>query len=59
MLGVVLTGYEDGFLLDDNESDAVYLDDIIYRELTAVHKKELRSRQLYGYRSLKSPPYIT
>lgn len=50
---MILTGYEDGFILDENGSDAVYLDDIIYRELTATHKKELLSQQLYGYRDLK------
>ncbi|RAO72652.1 uncharacterized protein BHQ10_008664 [Talaromyces amestolkiae] len=39
---------EYGFCLEDNESDAVYLDDIVYRELTAAHKKELLSQKLYG-----------
>jgi hypothetical protein len=55
----ILTSYEDGFFLDVNESDAIYLDDIVYTELTAAHKKELLSRQLYGYKDLKSPTAIS
>ncbi|EED17214.1 conserved hypothetical protein [Talaromyces stipitatus ATCC 10500] len=39
---------EYGFLLDDNKSDAIFLDDIVLPELATANKKELLSRQLYG-----------
>jgi len=44
-----LIGKTDGFYLDHNESDAIYLDDIIFRELTTAEKEELNLRQYYGY----------
>ncbi|PKY05564.1 ribosomal N-lysine methyltransferase [Aspergillus campestris IBT 28561] len=39
---------EYGFCLDDNESDSIYLDDIIFRELTLSQKTELASQELFG-----------
>lgn len=39
----------DGFYLDENGSDAIYLDDIVFRDLTASEKEELRRYQYYGY----------
>jgi hypothetical protein len=34
--------------LDENESDAIYLDDIVFRDLTASEKEELILQQYYG-----------
>jgi hypothetical protein len=39
----------DGFFLDRNEWDAIYLDDIIFRDLTTPQKEELREQQYDGY----------
>lgn len=39
----------DGFFLDHNPSDAVFLDDIIFQELTAAEQEDLRLHDLYGY----------
>lgn len=39
----------DGFYLEENESDAVYLDDIIFRDLSPSHREELSLQQYYGY----------
>ena len=47
--GVTLTGHEDGFIPDDNKSDAIFLDDIVLSELSTSNKKKLLSRQLWGY----------
>ncbi|KAL4994321.1 hypothetical protein BDV10DRAFT_197609 [Aspergillus recurvatus] len=38
----------DGFYLDDNPSDGVYLDDIILPELTQSEKRELAERECFG-----------
>lgn len=46
---MILIGYEDGFLPDDNKSDVIFLDDIVFRELSTANKRELLSQQLYGY----------
>ena len=46
----------DGFFLDDNDSDAIFLDDIIFRELTRQEKEELNIQQYFGY---PSSPFIT
>lgn len=42
------TTYLDGFFLDQNESDAIYLDDIVFRDLTPSDKDELELQQYYG-----------
>ncbi|PLN79104.1 ribosomal N-lysine methyltransferase [Aspergillus taichungensis] len=39
---------EYGFCLDNNESDSIFLDDIVFRELTIPQKKELASQGLFG-----------
>ncbi|OJJ50617.1 hypothetical protein ASPZODRAFT_11482 [Penicilliopsis zonata CBS 506.65] len=39
---------EYGFYLEHNESDAVYLDDIIFKDLTLSEKKELDAHDYYG-----------
>lgn len=39
----------DGFFLDDNDSEAIYLDDIIFRDLSASQQEELHLQQYYGY----------
>lgn len=39
----------DGFFLEKNESDCVYLDDIIFRDITSADKREeLALNQYYG-----------
>jgi hypothetical protein len=38
----------DGFSLDHNPSDVVYLDDIIFRELTSSQKEDLELQQYLG-----------
>ena len=51
VLGLVfiLTWEVDGFFLDRNEWDAIYLDDIIFRDLTMSQGEELREQQYNGY----------
>ncbi|CRG82956.1 SET domain-containing protein 4 [Talaromyces islandicus] len=39
---------EYGFFLQENESDTLYLDDIIFRDLTTAEKEELIFQQYYG-----------
>lgn len=40
----------DGFFLEHNESDCVYLDDIIFRDITSADKREeLALNQYHGY----------
>ena len=46
---VRLTYMPDGFFLDENESDAVYLDDIVFRFLSPADQDELKLQQYYGY----------
>jgi hypothetical protein len=45
----MLTGKTDGFFLDHNKFDAIYLDEIIFGQLTTAEKEELNSQQFYGY----------
>ncbi|KGO73283.1 Exosome-associated factor Rrp47/DNA strand repair C1D [Penicillium italicum] len=45
---------EYGFFLDQNGSDAVYLDDIIFQEFTADDKETLRSHDYYGHYEITS-----
>lgn len=40
---------EYGFYLEENGSDAIYLDDIIFRDLSASLQEELYLQQYYGY----------
>ncbi|OKL63442.1 hypothetical protein UA08_01982 [Talaromyces atroroseus] len=40
---------KDGFFLEENESDALYLDDIIFKDFTAAEKEELIFERYYGY----------
>lgn len=43
-------GFLDGFFLDENSSDCIYLDDIIFRDITSPDKQEeLWLNQYYGY----------
>ena len=40
----------DGFFLDVNEADSIYLDDIVFRDIqTAEQQEELWLNQYYGY----------
>ena len=39
----------DGFYLDENESEALYLDDIIIKDLSPPLQEELEFQQYYGY----------
>lgn len=39
----------DGFFLDQNTCDAVYLDGIIFQELSPADQAELKQRDYYGY----------
>lgn len=39
----------DGFYLDVNESDALFLDDIIFKDLTFAEIEELIQQRYYGY----------
>ncbi|KAI9933715.1 hypothetical protein ASPWEDRAFT_35628, partial [Aspergillus wentii DTO 134E9] len=39
---------EYGFFLDDNPSDSIYLDDIIFHDLTKADQHELKLRDCYG-----------
>lgn len=39
----------DGFFLDENDSEAVYLDDIILQDLDASQQEDLYLHQYYGY----------
>ncbi|PGH16520.1 hypothetical protein AJ79_01625 [Helicocarpus griseus UAMH5409] len=45
---------EYGFFLDHNPSDAIFLDDIIFRDLAEPEKEELRSHQEFGNYKLTS-----
>ncbi|KAH8429528.1 SET domain-containing protein [Aspergillus melleus] len=48
---------EYGFYLDRNESDSIYLDDIIFPELSLPQKKELALREYFGnYEVLEEGP---
>lgn len=38
----------DGFFIDENPYDAIYLDDIIFRDLTAADNRELEKLHYYG-----------
>ena len=38
----------DGFFLDQNESDAVYLDDVVFQDLSVDDKEALRTHGYYG-----------
>lgn len=40
--------YIDGFYLDNNPSDGVYLDDIILKDLTTPEKEELAGQDCLG-----------
>jgi hypothetical protein len=49
LLSTILTRARiDGFFLDRNESDAVYLDDIMCQDLSVDDKEALRSHGYYG-----------
>jgi hypothetical protein len=48
-LAFILTWEVDGFFLNRNEWDAIYLDDIIFRDLTTSQEEELREQQYEGY----------
>lgn len=49
----------DGFYLPTNDSDAVYLDDIIFRDLNASSIEELKLHQYYGFVAFPPlPKYI-
>lgn len=39
----------DGFYLDENESETLYLDDIILKDLSTSLQEELEFQQYYGY----------
>lgn len=38
----------DGFYLDENASEALYLDDIIFKDLDPSLREELKFQQYYG-----------
>ena len=38
----------DGFFLDENRDDCIYLDDIVFRDLDAEKQEELQLHQYYG-----------
>lgn len=38
----------DGFFIDENPYDAIYLDDIVFRDLTAADNRELEKLHYYG-----------
>jgi hypothetical protein len=38
----------DGFYLDSNQSEALYLDDIIFQDLNPSLQEELNLQQYYG-----------
>lgn len=40
---------QDGFFLNENESEAIYLDDIIFQDLSPILQEELNHQQYYGY----------
>lgn len=40
---------EDGFFLDKNDCETIYLDDIIFRDLSPSLQEELNLQQYYGY----------
>lgn len=40
---------EDGFFLDENDCETLYLDDIIFRDLSPSQQDELYHQQYYGY----------
>ena len=39
----------DGFIPDHNPHDAIYLDDLVFKNLTVSQREELKMRGLYGY----------
>lgn len=39
----------DGFFLDENDCEALYLDDIIFQDLSPSLQDELYHQQYYGY----------
>lgn len=40
---------KDGFYLETNESDALFLDDIIFKDFTIAEKEELIHQRYYGF----------
>lgn len=44
-----LMSFLDGFFLDNNESDCIYLDDIIFRDIDPWEEEKLHACQYYGY----------
>lgn len=40
---------KDGFYLETNESDALFLDDIIFKDFTVAEKEELIHQRYYGF----------
>ncbi|PWY90273.1 ribosomal N-lysine methyltransferase [Aspergillus sclerotioniger CBS 115572] len=47
---------EYGFFLPTNPSDTIYLDDIIFQDLTTAQKKELAAQEIFGNYTLPLPP---
>ncbi|RAL04794.1 ribosomal N-lysine methyltransferase [Aspergillus ibericus CBS 121593] len=47
---------EYGFSLPTNPSDTIYLDDIIFQDLTTAQKKELAAQGIFGNYTLPLPP---
>ncbi|PYH96201.1 ribosomal N-lysine methyltransferase [Aspergillus ellipticus CBS 707.79] len=47
---------EYGFSLPTNPSDTIYLDDIIFSELTIAQKQELAGQEIFGYFPIPPPP---
>ncbi|KAJ6065264.1 hypothetical protein N7444_000917 [Penicillium canescens] len=45
---------EYGFFLDRNESDAVYLDDVVFQDITFDDKEALRAHGYYGHYEINS-----
>ncbi|CAG8144510.1 unnamed protein product [Penicillium nalgiovense] len=45
---------EYGFFLDQNESDAVYLDDVVFQDLSVDDKEALRIHGYYGHYEINS-----
>lgn len=48
---------EDGFFLDENDCEALYLDDIIFQDLSPSQQDELYHQQYYGYVLRSSKKY--
>lgn len=45
----------DGFFLDHSQSDAIFLDDIVFQDLTAAEQEELKLYDFYGYVNMRLP----